>query len=282
MSIPQKELDEKDFIREPSPKSPFPMWLWFAILTALLALLWGGSSWFSSIWQQKIAESPFLQVTNRQFSVFLWQFPEYMRVNSKAKSSYLPGFQYEDKVSVYPALADQFIAAPPDLIFLYHVWHRLVGEEYSPRKISPDEFKEFLEYAEEWQPKYWHDAPKSYVELLKNLSGDAKKTDDLDVLPTLPLQVKQAFQGWKNYFKEGLEINKLRPTYEQVESFLELHPHYARNYWRNILYESTPGYLSSFYKRSADSKSEVPSEQIAPFLRVALFNFLKSKREASL
>ena len=50
----------------------------------------------------------------------------------------------------------------------------------------------------------------------------------------LPIIVRQAYQGWKNYFEEGPDINVLDPTYAEVNEFLKDHPHYMRNYWRNI------------------------------------------------
>lgn len=256
------------------------MWLWLFLLTILAALFWGSNSYFFSKWQQDIESSPFLQVTNRQFSIFLWQFSDHMRVNSKSKSGYLPGFQYENKVSLVLEEADKYVSAPPSLIFLYHAWHRQISQEFSPRPIPLSEFKEFLAYAEEWKPAFWTQAPKGYIQLIQTLSNPTT-TQNLNELPesSLPMDVRKAFQGWKNYFKEGDEINKLKPTYLQVTDFLKTHPHYARNYWRNIVRGTTPNYLLSFLKNKDKGDVEMPQNEITPFLRVAIFNYLKSLTE---
>lgn len=217
---------------------------------------------------REIAESPFLQVTNRQFSIFLWQFPEHMRVNASNKSGYLPGFQYQGKVSLVVDDADKYVIAPPATIFLYHAWRRLISEEYAPRPIGPQEFQEFLSYADEWQPKNWAEAPKGYGELVAKLS---EAPQDLQTLPesSLPQVVRRAFQGWKNYFKEGEAINAVKPTFEEMQRFLKLYPHYARNNWRNILIDQVPEYLNQI----DDTKVEMPPEQLAPFLKVAFYNY---------
>lgn len=66
-----------------------------------------------------------------------------MRVNSKTKSGYLPGFQYIDKLSIEPNMADLYAVAPPELLFLYHTWNRLLSPEFITRPIQLSEFKEF-------------------------------------------------------------------------------------------------------------------------------------------
>lgn len=253
------------------------MWLWLFLITALAALYWGGSSYFSSLWQQDIKSSPFLQVTNRQFSIFLWQFPEYMRANVRSKTGYLPGFQYENKISLVVADADKYVVAPPELIFLYHAWHRQISREFTPRPIPLEEFKEFLSYVEEWQPTYWPAAPNAYVQLIKNISNESI-LKDLNDLPesSLPLEVRQAFEGWKNYFKEGEAINKLKPTFAQVQEFIKSHPGYARNYWRNIVHATTPRYLISLSEKNDHPENAMPRSEIAPFLLVAIYNYLQA------
>lgn len=276
-NTPRKELQEKDFIQDSLQKNPFPFWIWLFILTALVAIFWGSSDWYSNFINKEIAQSPFLQVTNRQFSVFLWQFPEYMRINASSKRGYLTGFEYEEKVSIVPGEADNFVVAPPDLIFLYHTWHRQISTEFTKRPIPSNEFKEFLTYSEEWQPNKWPTAPVSYAALVQTL---AKSTEvqDLNELPEaeLPMDVREAFQGWKNYTKEGVEINSINPSYEELDQFLKAHPHYARNYWRNILIKNYPKYLISAGKTE---KGIIPKDEIAPFLRVAIFNFLQAQKK---
>src|ERR1700733_2884038 len=81
----RKELQEKDFIQDSLWKNPFPFWIWLVILTIFIAIFWGSSNWYSTFISKEISQSPFLQVTNRHFSIFLWQYPEYMRINAKSK-----------------------------------------------------------------------------------------------------------------------------------------------------------------------------------------------------
>ncbi|MCE5317775.1 MAG: hypothetical protein LLG04_10540, partial [Parachlamydia sp.] len=70
---PEKRLQEKDFIQDSLSSNPFPFWLWLVLLAIIASLFWGGSSWLSQQINREVAASPFLQVTNRQFSLFLWQ-----------------------------------------------------------------------------------------------------------------------------------------------------------------------------------------------------------------
>lgn len=276
MTTPKPPLSEKDFIHEGYKKDPFPLWLWLFLLTALLSLIWGSSSWYDGKLSLLVNESPFLQVTNREISLFLWQNPEYMRNNSKNKNGYLPGFQYIDKVTLNVVDADQYAVAPPELLFRYHTWHRLVSGEFTERAIPKKEFVEFLTYAEEWHPTYWPNAPKEYIALMGQL---AKMTpeDDLSKLSTneLPLEVRMAFQGWKNYFKEGEAINNVKPTFSQMRKFLASHPHYARNYWQNIVQDTTPNYLKSLNAGVESSDSTVPSDEMSSFLKAAFYNYIE-------
>lgn len=273
-------LPEKDFIHEEYRKNPYPFWLWLVLLTIFAALMWGGRSWYQDFIIEKISSSPFTQVTNREFSLFLWQNPEHMRVNQKSKTGYLPAFQYLGQVGLDPQLADQYVLAPPDVIFLYHVWDRLLGPEFISRPISVDYFIRFLHDAEEWKPFFWPKAPKDYVALVNGLS-ERSPDENLDLLPqsTLPLEVRRAFIGWMNYFKEGDQINKVQPTLAELQKFLGSYPHYARNYWRNIVAESTPHYLESVDSGKGDPESKVPTNELSSFLKVAFFNYQKGQGE---
>lgn len=277
---PGNRLQEKDFIQEKIP-NPVPFWLWFALVAIVSALLWGGSAWIGDHWGNEIAKSPFLQVTNRQFSVFLWQFPELMRVNAATKTGYLTGFQYQDKVSLVLNEADDYVIAPPEAIFLYHAWKRLVSDEFAERPMPVLEFQNFLNYAEEWQPKNWSEAPKEYVALVAKLS-DPETPKDLSTLPdsTLPRMVRLAFQGWRNFFKEGDAINQVKPTLQEMAQFLKTYPHYARNNWRNIMIDQAPHYLNMMGQEPEDSKMVLPADQLAPFLKVAFYNYSQAQKKA--
>lgn len=265
---------EENFIHEGYAKDPWFLWISFVLLATLLFTLWGGQTLYQKYIQSRIAINPFLQVTNREFSLFLWQNPEYMRVHFKNKTGYLPGFQYAEKIGVDPQAADQYVVAPPQIISLYHAWHRLIGTEFTARPIPIEEFREFVQYAEEWHPKYWAAASDEYINFFNFLTESTLL--DLQALPwtTLPQEVRSAFQGWKNYFKEGAQINALRPTYTQMQTFLAAHPHYARTYWKNVLVDSVPNYLKGL--ESLDLEVEIPYDELTPFLRVAFFNFQQS------
>lgn len=277
MTTPGPELPEKDFISEGYSKNPLPLWLWFFLLTALIALLWGVGNWYSGKINLLTRSSPFLQVTNREMSLYLWQNPEFMRVNVKEKNGYLPAFQYTDKITVNVADADQYVVAPPELLFRYHTWNRLVSSEFTQRPIPLQEFREFLGYAQEWHPMYWTAAPQGYVRFVEGLSKSTE--EDLSKLSeqVMPMPVRMAFQGWLNYFKEGDAINALEPSERQMYQFLENHAHYARNYWRNVVEDTFPNYLVSMVKKGTQSDEVIPKTEIAPFLRVAVFNYLKAE-----
>lgn len=273
--VSKPELSEKNFIHEGYKKNPFPLWIWFFLLTVLMALFWGGSHWYSGRLNTLFRNSPFLQVTNRELSLFLWENPEFMRVNAKQKSGYLPGFQYIDKITMEVANADEYAAAPPELLFRYHTWQRLVSKEFIARNIPTKEFRNFLSYAEEWLPAYWPQATKEYKELVETLGST--KIEDLSKLSMsqMPLQVRMAFQGWRNYFSEGEAIDKVKPTVAQIKQFLSSYPHYARNYWRNIVEDSNPNYLVSISKpEEKNAEAVIPSDEMAPFLKVAIYNYL--------
>lgn len=269
-------LSEKDFIRNGWSIASLPFWLWFALTAVVAMLIWGSGNWFQSFLQKEKAQNPFLEVTNREFSVFLWQFPSFMRINASKKTGYLTGFLATSE-NFSPSTSEDFVSAPPDLIFLYHTWNRLLSSELSTRPIPPQEFEQFIGQLPEWNPLNWPKAPQEYAKLVSSKSYSELK--DLQALPqsTLPLVVRQSFLGWKNYFMEGPQINALQPTFGQVKDFLDKHDHYARNYWRNIAEingQKVAGlnYLSGFVEGTFIPDALVPKEQLTPFLKVALYN----------
>lgn len=282
MTIPIKEpeLSEKNFIREGYSKNPFPLWLWLFLLTAGIALLWGIGNWYNGKIDLMFRQSPFLQVTNRDLSLFLWQNPEYMRINAKEKGSYLPAFKYLDKVTIDLAYADQYVVAPPELLFRYHTWSRLVEKEFTERPIPVKDFRDFLSYAEEWEPAYWPGATKEYVRLVQDLT--ASKVKDLSTLSheEMPLDVRIAFQGWQNYFKEGEAIDSVKVSQKELQDFLAGHSHYARNYWQNIVSDTVPNYLKT--AGTASSDAIIPSSELSSFVKVALYNYLQASKYTSL
>lgn len=273
----QDRLDEKDFINESYPKDPGTIWLWLVIVMAVVLLMWGGREWFQNYLQEVKEERPFLDVTNRQVSLFLWQNPEYMRINASSKSAYLPGFQYAgNSVAIEPGAADQLVQAPPEVLFRYHTWSRLIRTEATPRAIPEAEFMQFLDYAEEWRPKNWANAPKGYQDLIPTLTVGG--TNDLSKLQesVLPSEVRLAFIGWKNYTKEHDAIQALKVTYGQVQDLIATAPHYARNYWQNIIDSNNGDYVKGI--EAASTKDVIPAKDVPEFLRIAVYNFEQAKR----
>ncbi|MDB2613609.1 hypothetical protein N9Y92_00430 [Chlamydiales bacterium] len=276
-----EELSEKDFISNDVRKNPTPFWFWLFFVAIIIISVSTVQSWYLDRMQTFREDSPFFRVSNRQFSLFLWENPQFMRVNVSSKNAYLPGFEYLEKVGPKPEIADQFVEAPPMLLFHYHTWKRLIGDEISERQIPVDEFMAFLEHDQEWLPKWWPDAPPGYPDLIdKVYSGDFEK--DLSTLPysIFPLDLRLSFIGWKNFFKEGSEINAMNPTYEELDAFLDKNRYFARNFWRNLTLDSDPTYLWTYSYNQPNPETLVEKNQISPFLRVALFNFLKSLSES--
>lgn len=261
------ELPDSQLVQSPSKIRTSTPWIYLALIIALAALMLGSASFIFSRQQRMQKENPFLQVTNRQFSLFLWQFPEFMRVNVSQKAGYLPGFQYIDKIAIESGQADDYVSAPPDLIFFYHRWKELVADEFSPRAISAKEFLQFLDYLPEWLPENWKDRPEGYQETVRAIRAGGVVLD-------LPKEVQQAFIGWKNFFMEGDLINQVRPTFRQMGEFIKQAPHYARNYWRNLLIRGKPDYLKSLVL-NANSDAVIPEDEMAAFLRVAFFNYTR-------
>jgi len=274
MASNEDEIPDSELGSNGSKKDPFPFWIWLFFTALLIGLFSMAQSWMEDRLSKFHAASPFSQVTNREFSLFLWENPQFMRINVSSKHAYLPGFQYLDKVTPIPDNAEELVQAPPYVLFHYHTWERLISSESVVRPIKAAAFREFLRQVPEWLPKWWHDAPEGYVKLIRELPS----LPDDQLLEDLPFVVKQSFIGWKNYFFEGDAINAMTPTYGQLEPFLTTHPHYARNYWRNLTEDSAPNYLKTITYGHPDPDSIVPKDEITPFLRVALFNFLEAKQ----
>lgn len=195
-----------------------------------------GVSFFGSFLEkreQELKQAPFFAVTNREFSLFLWQFPSYMRKSVKRKTGYLTGFK-EAEENFEIEMASQNVVAPPELLLLYHVWKRLLSESQLPSEIKKEEFLEFLSVLPEWHPERYKLVAGSYSELLR--SPLFFSTDNLVDLPVgmLPLDVQRAFLGWKLYYKMGKEINNISPSKEEIERFLQKRPAYQYSLWKNF------------------------------------------------
>ena len=258
MPGPEKELKEQDFIHEGIKDNPFPLFYWFCIILFVAICSAALTEWYSRVLTKEIQTSPFLQVTNRDFSLFLWQNPEFMRIHLSDKASYLPAFNYVETLSMNAEMADHHVVAPPEILFKYHTWHRLLSDEVPTQTVLKMDFPKFLEFAQEWSPTYWKEAPLEYVALIQNLSENTNST------LSLPLEVSQAYTGWKNFFFEGNAINSFQPTYELYAKLIVKYPHYARNYWQNLIPE---------YMQSPEEGIIIPRQDLPSFLKSTLYNF---------
>lgn len=192
-----------------------------------------------------------------------------MRAWTKNKHGYLPAFESGETIGLNPEYAEDYAIAPPEVLFLYHAWQRLIAPELPPRAIPGDQFSAFLLDVAEWQPTHWKQAPKEYTLFVAKLENQK-----IYPASSIPWEVYRAFIGWKNYFVEGSAINALKPTKSEMAEFLRLYPHYAPNFWQNIVGSS---YLQSF-QRLAHTEN-IPSSEIPPFLKAAFYNHLKSLTE---
>ncbi len=269
-------LPDDKFINESYNSNPFFPWIWLFVVVAVAGVLWSISSQWSGMMEGWTSNRPFLQVSNRDMSVFLWQHPEYMRAHVRSKSGYLPAFNYKGTVAVDPVRAEEMVVAPPELLFRYHTWDRLLGGTVFNRPIAMREFAEFLDDDPQWAPQYWESAPAEYVRLVETL--DPLSEGNLQGLSesALPRQVRQAFVGWKNYMFEGDEINDTRPTYGQLAGFLRDNPQHARHYWRNVV-KVGDRYLKTTTFEQTLPGALVPLDELAPFLRVAFHNYQKAQ-----
>lgn len=248
------KLKEQDFIHEGYQKDPRPLWIFVA-----LVLLTGGAYALMQNWQGSYVEeyreqSALLRVTNRDFASFLWQNPEWMRNNVRKRTGYLPGFDSSDRIGIKQGMAEELVVAPPEILYRYHVWKRLLGGIYFERPITRADFSAFVEDQPEWLPQAWPDAPASYAELVQEGDGS------MNIAGKLPLAARIAFQGWRNFFQEGESINRVQPAAEELDLFLSDYPVYRRSLWKNIFAEEGIHYLAT------------PSD-LAPFLRTAIYNW---------
>lgn len=273
-------IEDKELATKKPPKKDSSTFLvWTAVFFSLLAILWGYSGFLMDYVKVASENKPFLQVSNRQLSVFLWQFPNLLRQNVKNRTDYLTGFDLENRVGIKPGYADERAIVPPEVLFLYHTWDRLIREEFIHRSISKSEFFEFLTQNPEWMADKWKEAPAEYTEMVNSL--DIIPQQDLSSLSqkALPDEVRMAFQGWKNFFSEGDFINFYPVTFSDLKRFLDQSPHYARNYWINIVKKDYPEYLASFTAGKFKDEDKVPGKEIPPFLKVAIFNMVQSEKK---
>ncbi|MDR3625124.1 MAG: hypothetical protein P4L16_08330 [Chlamydiales bacterium] len=266
------KLSEKEFISgKLYHKETFSLWFCLVFLIVLIGILYSVFYTRDSWIEKKIDDNPFLQVTYREFSLFLWQNPEFMKINFKGPSEYLKNVK-EDKIGILPDFAESYVMAPPEVLFRFHLWKELLGKKLLSRPIFFQEFQEFLQYSQEWTVLYWQTAPQSYLTLINLISFDPLLYHSFDLRELLPFEVSLAFQGWKNYFKEGGEINEIEFTYGEILKFLSRYPELSRSYWRNVLKEMVPEYLIYQTQENIDLKDKVNKREVSSLLKVYYYN----------
>lgn len=265
------ELKEKDFIQEGYSKHPASFWGWlfFCIIVAFGVYQFTKFSEHHEV--QTVASNPFLQVTNREFSLFLWQNPGFMKSNLKSNRNYLPA--WEDRLTPDPEQADEWVEATPEALFMYHTWKRLVGDYNYARNITQTEFLEFLEADPQWKPHFWKQAPLPYATLMEWI-GKGGHYDNMRELSykELPLIVRQAFVGWKNYTREKEAIDAVKPTWRQMWTFIDVYPNFKRPFWINFLRDERPDYLE---ENGAKGPDFVPESAMIGLLKMAIYNYLQ-------
>lgn len=256
-----QSIKDEDLIHEGLKNSPSTFLKTFCLVALCTAVFGSALIFYSKRLDEYFSLKPFLKVTNRKMSLFLWQNPSLMRSFAKNKNSYLPAFEYLEKIGLNPEYAEENASAPPDVLFLFHAWNRLISQDFPSRKVGKEEFQTFLLDAPEWHPNNWATAPKSYKKMISSLEAE-------DRVYALPNDVLQAFIGWKNFFVEGNAINAKSFSKAEVEKFLRHYPNYSRNFWHNIAGDN---YLKSL--KNISSSASLPNNEIPAFLRVALYNF---------
>lgn len=276
-----EELKEEDFIQDEFKQSPNPYLLAIFFLAIITILITAIHTWYAEHQSAYRKTSPFYQVTNRDFSLFLLQNPRFLNQNVSNKEAYLPGLQYLKKLQSNLKDADNLVDAPDQMIFYYQTWNRLIDYPPPPRTIPVGEYKDFLSQYEEWTPVYWRNATRDYEELYRQIqNGTAPQNLATVSKLALPDDAREAFIGWKNAIMEKEELEKFRPTFALLKEFLDKYPNFQRNYWFNILKASDWSYLETISFDKYDPTGNVPEDQIAPFLQIALFNYKKALDEA--
>ncbi len=271
----EENFSEKHFIKEKQicTKS---FWLNLFLFALMLLLTVSVYNWQQKKLQENIANDSFLKVTNRDLSLFLWQFPSFMRLHNKSKVAYLEGF-HPNFAGMRPHAPESYATVPPDLLWLYHNWKQLLAPIFIPRKINAIEFEKFLQALPEWLPEAWPNAPVEYKVLVNTQAF--QKTSDLQNLSyiDLPLAVRQAFVGWKNFKLEGNAINQYHPSPSQINVFLQKFPQYQRHLWRNI--EQIDGHQIAEHTYLSNAALLEKSIKLPVFLKVALYNDYQSALE---
>lgn len=258
--------------------SNLQLWVFLVLFCAVFGLLWFSACFHTKILSERINRSFFYKVSNRDFSLFLWQNPEFMRANAYNKLGYLPHFNTDQGVQVIPELADQHVSVPSDVLYRYHIWKLLLGKSLANRPINVTEFKNFLRNNPEWYPQYWSKSTPAYKQFIDHLDS----LIDVDLqnysYKAFPLKVRMAFQGWKNYFFEWDDIKEVRPTIEQMKTFLEEHPGYKRCLWRNLLLSDKPDYLKPFWgcRSPPSSNDSLNDDELSNFLKAGFYNYSKA------
>ena len=257
----------------PIGKRMIPAWASVLGYLGLAFIIYGLTFWLHILIEEKRPVNVYSKVANRDYSLFLWQNPQWMGNLKSKETLYVTGDWSAGKSFADPRLAEAYVTLPADILYIYNTWRTQVWQYLPPRPIPAGKFLRFLAICDMWQPRNWTEAPLDYNDLIEKL-GSMNPLEDLQKQPLsiLPHEVRLAFIGYENYFFEANQINALKPTYGDIQAFLKKYPQYGRSYWIKAIDGRYPKYLLSYSQAQYVPNEMVPDDELAPFLRAALYN----------
>lgn len=268
----QPEISDADLTKSPKKKDPLVFAIFVAVFAVVVLLFWSGGYWLQTAVPSLMSSSDFYKVTNRQISTFIWQFPSLRRQYQSGTIGYLPGFDYTTRTGIASGQADVQVQAPKKLLYSYHAWNRLVNLKQPKRIVPMLEFYEFLDFNPEWDPVNWKEAPEAYRQLVRRLQfRSINEAEWVQAAESIPEETRVTFMGWKNATLEAPFIDEQKITVGQMQDFLEKYPHYARNYWKNLVAKDYPLYLLSVWQEK-EPQEILSGGEVAGFLKQAFWN----------
>src|ERR1700733_7357205 len=102
-----------------SSRKRFPVWASILAFVALALIIYGV---IYSLQHLKQGQNPpqFAQVTNRQYSLFLWQNPQYMSFHLPRRLHQVPGYLDRRNLFADPTVADAFFDISAEMLYVDH------------------------------------------------------------------------------------------------------------------------------------------------------------------
>ena len=116
-------------------RSQLPIWASLLAFVALILLGYGVVHWVHVSRANTPYANPFLHVTNRDYSLFLWQNPE--MIGQGRERGYFSAFGAQGNESwLDPILADEMVVSPEYQLMRYHAWN-IYARDYLPQRTRP-------------------------------------------------------------------------------------------------------------------------------------------------